>query len=149
MLEVRPYQQGDFAALRNLAFDPFLLFGENAELIFNGLRTIWYEDYRVCCTGYASFMPGVVGSFAAVDRVAAEGKGRELVSLIKGLIEKWRIECGCHRIEATCQSQDRTAQVFLRAIGYRFESVIEAGAPDGSDLHQYKIIIRGSHDGRN
>lgn len=142
MLEVQPYQQGDLARVRNASFDPFALLGEDAELSMIGLRSIVNDGVVVCCVGWASFMPGVIGAFTLVDRVAAAGAGKELVSLLRENLTGWATQCGAHRIEATCVPGDRVAQVFLRAIGFRQESVIEAGAPDGSDLLQFKLIRR-------
>lgn len=141
-LELCAYRPGDLAAVRNGAFDPFLLLGADAELCVQGLRSIWCDGVLICCMGYVSSMPGVAGAFALVDRVAAKGCGLELVRTMRAQSEKWIAESGAHRIEASARADDRTACAFLRALGYRFESVIEAGAPDGTDLHQFKIIRR-------
>lgn len=141
-LELCAYRHGDLARLRNTSFDPFEVLGADVESSVGGLRSIMCDGKLVACIGWAPFMVGVVGSFAAVDRLQAAGHGTKLVAIIRAQIDVWAIESGAHRIEATCDPEDRAAQVFLRAMGYTFECRLEAAAPDATDLLQFKLIKR-------
>ena len=76
------------------------------------------------------------------------GYGKQLALIVRGQTLLWMEQTSTHRAQATCSPQDRAARVFLRAIGYRQETLLEAGAEDGSDLLQFKFIRRRFHHGQ-
>lgn len=142
-LVVGAYLPGDLAQVRNTPFDPAAVLGIDFEQQADGLWTLWRGTDLLGVFGYAKFMPGVMGIAMVLDRVASAGHGREIAAVMRRYIRLTARAEQVHRVEATCAPSDRVAAVFLRAIGMRQESVMEAGAPDGSDLLQFKLIIRG------
>ena len=141
-LQLCQYESGDIFMVENMAFDPLELWGADVESYMGGASTVRLGDTIVAAFGWAPFMRGVVGSFAAVDRLASAGHGRELAAMVRGQTLLWMGEHAIHRAEAVAPVHDRTAHVFLRAIGYRKECVLEAAAPDATDLVQFKFIKR-------
>jgi hypothetical protein len=149
-LVVRAYQAGDLAKIPNPSFDYSQVLGLDIEQQLDGIWTVWLGEQRMMVFGYALFMPGVMGVFSVLDRIACLGHGRKIVAILRKYLHDFAEVERCHRVEATCSPTDKAAAVFLRAVGMRQESVLEAAAPDGSDLLQFKLIIRGIlNHGRN
>lgn len=138
----RPYQQGDLASIPCAEKNPFPEWPEYIEQNADGLTSYHAESGLLAVIGFILISPGVADAFAVIDRDAASGQGMELANLVKSRIIALMEEFGLHRVQCTLDPSDQAARVFLRATGYRFESVMRRGAPDKSDLHVYTILER-------
>lgn len=140
--QARDYRPGDLSRVCNPSFDHFEVLGVDFEQQADGLWSIWLDGCLIGVFGYARFMPGVIGVFSNLDRLRCQGHGKTIAGMLRHFMLHWAGVEKAHRVEATCAAGDRVAAVFLRACGMRLESVMEAGAPDASDLLVFKKIVR-------
>lgn len=147
MITVRGCEPGDVGRMNAKVGekDAFAGWAQHIEQNAGGLTRFDYNGVMLMVMGYMEVWDGVAEAFALVDRTEAAGHGKELAAAVRQKIVELMDANGLHRIEATADPHDRVALVFLRATGYRFESIKECGAPDGTDLHVYTIIRRPSH----
>lgn len=142
MLSLRQYRAGDIAAIPCDEADPAPGWADHLERVAGGIATIECDGLRLAVIGFTLVTPGVADSFAVIDRHNALGRGRGLADLTACQTAIWMGTHSIHRAAATCSPHDKPAQVFLRAVGYRKECLLEAAAADGSDLLQFKLIRR-------
>ena len=142
MLSLRPYKAGDIAAIPCDEADPAPGWADYLERVSGGLASVECDGELLAVIGFTLVTPGVADSFAVIDREKAQGQGKQLASITAAKTAQWMRETSTHRAAATCSPQDRAARVFLRAVGYRKECLLEAAAADGSDLLQFKLIRR-------
>lgn len=142
MLSLRPYRAGDIAAIPSDEADPAPGWADHLERVAGGIAAVECGGELIAVIGFTLVTPGVADSFAVIDRNKAQGHGRQLAAITAGQTALWMRETSTHRAAATCSPQDRPARVFLRAVGYREECLLEAAAADGSDLLQFKLIRR-------
>lgn len=142
MLEViaRPYRIGDAAMVPVEEADPFGFWLVEMEASCKGLTSYYIDGALVAVTGYELLWSGVAYAFAMVNRPLCSGAGKQLASAVKTRIIELMQTDKLHRVQATCHVTDRAAAVFLRATGYRQESRMVRGAPDGTDLFMFAII---------
>jgi RimJ/RimL family protein N-acetyltransferase len=141
MITMHSYQPGDAARIPVAEADPFAGWIESFEQ-GAGLTSYKLDGQLLAVTGYAPIWDGVADAVALIDRELATGHGKELAKAIRWRIDWLMQQDGLHRIQATSEPHDKASRVFLRAIGYKFESVMECAAPDGSDLLMFVIIGR-------
>lgn len=142
MITAREYRKGDIALVPVAEADPFDGYAEHAEARFAGLTSYDLNGELVAVTYYSPMWDGVADAAALVNRELAFGHGLELAKVIRSRIDVLMRENRLHRVQATADPADTASQVFLRAMGYRYESTMQAGAPDGSDLMLFVIIKR-------
>lgn len=142
MITTREYRKGDIARIPTAEPDPFDGYADHAELWFKGLTSYDLDGSLAAVTYYSPLWNGVADAAAVIDRAAAAGHGPALALAIRRRIVELMRTDGLHRVQATASPEDRSAQVFLRAMGYRYESTMAAGAEDGSDLLLFAIIKR-------
>ena len=140
MVERRPYQRGEAAFLPVEEADPFGFWLVEMEAEGRGLTSYLADGALIAVTGYHLQWRGVAYAFALVNRDLARGIGTELAASVRQRIAELVTSDRLHRVQATASSEDRAAQVFLRAIGFRKESRMHRAAPDGSDLDMFTII---------
>lgn len=136
----RKYRPGDLASIPCAELRPFADWIEYVEASGHGLTTYELDGMPVASIGFTSCWDGVGDAFATVDRERATGHGRELATMVKARIRQVMRVYGLHRMQATSAAQDRAGSVFLRAVGFRFESTVRQGAPDRTDLLMHAII---------
>lgn len=141
-LQMHDYQLGDLAAIPCVEDDPMPGWAEAVEQSAGGMASIYRGGKLIAVIGFTLATPGVADSFAVVDREGSRGAGRELAAMTAGQVAAWMRRASLHRAAATCKPSDKASAAFLRAIGYRRECLLEAAAPDGSDLMQFKLIRR-------
>lgn len=140
VLECRRYQKGDLALVPCAEPDPFEGWSEFVEQQGHGLTSIALNGLIIAVIGFTPCWDGVGDAFARVNRAAAAGHGQALARVVKVRILQVMQAYGIHRMQATCDATDRAGGVFLRAVGFRFESVMRQGAPDRSDLLMHRIL---------
>lgn len=136
----RSYQTGDLAIVPSDEQRPFADWIEYVEASGHGLTTYELDGTPLACIGFTSCWDGVGDAFAVIDRERAAGHGHTLAAMVKARIKQVIQVYGLHRMQSTCAARDRSAGVFLRAVGFRFESVIRQGAPDRTDLLMHAIV---------
>lgn len=146
MLQGRKYQRGDLALIPSTEQRPFEGWVEYVEENGHGLTTYELDGQVLASIGFTSCWDGVGDAFAVVHRDLAAGHGKQLAAMVKARITQVMQVYGLHRMQSTCEATDRVAGVFLRAVGFCFESVIEQGAPDQTDLLMHKILRRNAND---
>lgn len=139
-IQVRPYQPGDGALIPVAEADPFGFWLREIESIGCGLTSYYLDDLLVAVTFYTPAWDGVADSCALVNRDLIQGHGKALASAVRRRVNELMRRDKLHRVQATSDVRDRTSQVFLRAIGYRYESTMKRGAPDGSDLFVFALL---------
>jgi N-acetylglutamate synthase-like GNAT family acetyltransferase len=117
--ELGVYRKGDLASVNCSEPDPIEDWAAFAERHAHDLRSIRIDGRVVACLGYMYCADGEVEAFAVVDRQAVTGVAVELVRLMRQRIAQWVAESNIQKVWATCPRNDRAAQVFLRALGYR------------------------------
>lgn len=142
MITARHYRPGEAALIPVDEPDPCDNWHRQVELYAKRMISFDRDGSLVAVIGYSEIWNGVADAFALINRPLAAGAGAELAAEIKRYILKLMDIDGLHRVQATSEPQDRKSQVFLRATGYKFESVMECAAPCGSDLFMF-VIIRG------
>jgi RimJ/RimL family protein N-acetyltransferase len=145
VVECRRYRIGDLAAIPCAEPAPFEGWLEFVEEHGHGLTSITLDGELIAVIGFTSCWDGVGDAFARVDRQKAAGHGRALATVVKVRILQVMQAYGIHRMQATSDATDRAGGVFLRAVGFRFESIMRQGAPDRSDLRMHCILWR-PHD---
>jgi len=139
-IQVRPYQPGDGALIPVAEADPFGFWLREIESVGRGMTSYYLDGLLVAVTFYTLAWRGVADACALVNRDLAQGSGKELARVIRKRIHELMQAEQLHRVQATSEVEDRASQVFLRAIGYRYESTMKRGAPDGSDLFVYALL---------
>lgn len=146
MISWRTYQNGDIACIGGRDPDPFAGWLEYVEENVRGAVTVLLDGQPVAVSGCMSVWDGVADCFAVVDRDKAAGHGRLITRLLRARMLQAMAVLGIHRMQSTASVQDRAAQVFLRAIGLRQESIMRQGAPDRTDLIVFAILGAQDHD---
>lgn len=118
-VELVPYRMGDIDKVRCSEPDPFEGWPEFAERYAHDLRSIRLGGELIACLGYIYTTPDDVEGFAVINRDAAAGYGSQVAAIFRQRTRQWITESGIKRAWATCSCEDRAAQVFLRAVGYR------------------------------
>lgn len=113
------YRRGDLASLPQHEPDPVPNWAEYTEQHAHDLRSVRLAGRLVACIGYFPIDASHADAFAVVDRRASAGHGRELAALIRQQQIAWMRATGVTSAFAECRPHDRTAQVFLRAIGFK------------------------------
>jgi len=140
MINSRHYRRGEAALIPVTEADPFTGWADHVERNAKRLISIDRDGSLVAVMGYIEVWDGVADAFALIDRERAAGAGKELAAEVKRRINDLMRIDNLHRVQATSEPQDAKSRVFLRATGYKFESVMQRAAPDGSDLAMYTII---------
>lgn len=136
----KPYRVGDAALVPVAEADPFGFWLREVEEVGRGMTSYYADDLLIAVTFYTPAWHGVADACALVNRDIAKGHGKELARVVRRRIIELMHSDGLHRVQATSEVTDRASQVFLRAIGYRYESTMRRGAPDGSDLFVYALF---------
>lgn len=139
-IEVRPYHPGDAALIPVGEVDPFGFWVREIEAIGRGMTSYYLDGLLIAVSFYTPAWRGVADACALVNRDIARGHGKELARAMRSRILELIQSDSLHRVQATSEVADRASQVFLRAIGYRYESIMRRGAPDGSDLYVYAMF---------
>lgn len=139
---MRLYQPGDAAKLQVAERDPFDGFADYLEANAQGLLSYEIAGELIAVSGFTECWPGVADAVALVDREKAAGSGPQLARAFRQMIPEVMELYGIHRSQATSEPADRASRVFLRSIGYVYESTMVAAAPDGSDLLMFALIRR-------
>jgi hypothetical protein len=139
-IEARPYHPGDAALIPVDEVDPFGFWLREIESIGRGMTSYYLDDLLVAVTFYTLAWQGVADACALVNRDLAKSHGKALALCVRRRIGELMQSDNLHRVQATSEVTDRASQVFLRAIGYRYESTMKRGAPDGSDLFVYALL---------
>lgn len=139
---LREYQAGDLQAVNCAEADPYPGWSELIEDGASQIQVVALAGLQLVVFGYVEVLPGVGEAFALVDRPACAGHGMEVAMLVREAVRGMMSAGKLHRAQATCAPHDRAAAVFLRAVGFRFECRLEAGAADSTDLLQFKLIRR-------
>jgi hypothetical protein len=136
----KPYRVGDAALVPVAEADPFGFWLREIENVGRGMTSYYLDDLLIAVTFYTPAWEGVADACALVNREIARGHGKELARVVRSRILDLMVTDRLHRVQATSEVTDRASQVFLRAIGYRYESTMKRGAPDGSDLFVYALF---------
>lgn len=136
----KPYRVGDAALVPVAEADPFGFWLREIENVGRGMTSYYLDDLLIAVTFYTPAWEGVADACALVNRGIAKGHGKELARVVRRRIMELMDSDRLHRVQATSEVTDRASQVFLRAIGYRYESTMKRGAPDGSDLFVYALF---------
>lgn len=134
MIGWRQYRAGDIALIKHEEPDPVEGWQEAVEASGIGLVTITLSGDPVAVIGGFEVCRGVADCFACVDRRRASGHGRTIAKMARVAIDQSMIQYQLHRVQATAQANDRQALVWLRALGFKVESVMRKAASDGSDM---------------
>lgn len=139
-IEIRPYRPGDGALIPVAEADPFGFWLREIESVGRGMTSYYLDDLLIAVSFYTLAWDGVADSCALVNRELSQGHGKALALAVRRRIDDLMRSDNLHRVQATSDIRDRTSQVFLRAIGYRYESTMKRGAPDGNDLFVYALL---------
>lgn len=139
-IEVKPYRPGDGALIPVAEADPFGFWLREIEEVGRGMTSYYIDGLLIAVSFYTLAWNGVADAGSLVNRTLARGHGKELAQSIRKRNDELMKSDKLHRVQATSYADDRASQVFLRAIGYRYESTMKRGAPDGSDLFVYAMI---------
>ena len=141
-IEAKPYRRGDAGLIPVAEADPFGFWLTHIEANAKGMTSYYIDGLLVAVTYYIPIWDGVADACALVNRDLAAGHGRGLAKAIRTRIDELIASDNLHRIQCTSEPHDPASRVFLRAIGYRYESTMRQGAPDRSDLLVY-VLLRG------
>jgi hypothetical protein len=139
-IEARPYKPGDGALIPVAEPDPFGFWLREVEQIGRGMTSYYLDGLLIAVSFYTPAWDGVADSCALVNRELSKGHGKALAAAVRHRIDQLMISDNLHRAQANAYVKDRASQVFLRAIGYRYESTMKRGAADGSDLFVYALL---------
>lgn len=139
-IEARPYRPGDGALIPVAEADPFGFWLREIEHEGRGMTSYYLSGLLIAVSFYTLSCSGVADACALVNRELSSGHGKALARAIRRRNDELMKSDALHRVQATSYVTDRASQVFLRAIGYRYESTMRRGAPDGSDLFVYAMI---------
>lgn len=140
VIEARAYRPGDGALIPVDEPDPFGFWLREIEETGRGMTSYYLDSLLIAVSFYTLAWNGVADAGALVNRILSRGHGKELALAIRKRNDDLMKSDNLHRVQATSYADDRASQVFLRAIGYRYESTMKRGAPDGSDLFVYAMI---------
>lgn len=146
MIKPRHYKPGEAALIPVKEKDPFDGWINHIESHAMRLISIDRDGELIAVIGYTAVWDGVADAFALIDREKAAGAGKELAAEVKRCIVGLMEIDALHRVQATSEPHDVKSRVFLRASGYKFESVMQCAAPDGSDLAMFAIVRRKNHE---
>lgn len=139
-IEARPYKPGDGALIPVAEADPFGFWLREIESVGRGMTSYYLDGLLIAVSFYTPAWDGVADSCALVNRDLSKGCGAALAAAIRQRVDELMHSDHLHRVQATSDVRDRASQVFLRAIGYRYESTMKRGAPDGSDLFVFALL---------
>lgn len=134
------YRPGDAALIPVDEPDPFGFWLREIEANGQGLTSYYLGDLLIAVTFYMRLWDGVADASALINRQLAAGHGKQLAKAIRERILELMQTDGLHRVQATSEPADRASQVFLRAIGYHYESTMKMAAPDKGDLFLYRML---------
>lgn len=117
--ELGPYRKGDLASIPCVEADPFPDWAAITERDAHDMRSVYLDGEAIAAFGYVPISRYEVDAFAVIDRSASMGVGPEVAKLIRTQMIDWMRYLGVRRVNASCPAQDRVAQVFLRAAGFR------------------------------
>lgn len=139
MLTLRDCIPGDIDSIRTDESSPFDGWASFMENNAGSIKVALLDGQPVAVFGFVEIWPGTADSVAIIDRAGAAGNGMELAIMIRGCADSWMAQHGIHRAQAICDPADKAAPAFLRAIGYRKESVMRKAASNRGDLHLYTL----------
>lgn len=146
MITWRKYQAGDIDAVGMQEPEPFDGWADFVEEHGRALATVLLDGQPLAVIGCTMCWDGVADCVAVVDRSRAAGHGKILAEMARARIHQAMPVLGIHRMQCTAAAQDKAGHVFLRAIGFRKESIMRQGAPDKTDLVTYAILGAPGHD---
>ena len=117
--ELGPYKRGDLALIPCTEPDPVLGWAELAEHHAHDLRSIHCDGVLVASIGYMPLSIHEADAFAVINRDACKGIGAQVAVIVHNQIKRWMSDTGICQANASCAANDRAAQVFLRAVGFR------------------------------
>lgn len=117
--ELGPYRRGQLASIPCAEPDPFPDWAAITERDAHDMRTIYLDGVAIAAFGYIPISRYQVDAFAVVDRAASQGVGAEVTKLVNKQMIDWMHHLGVTRVNASCSANERAAQVFLRAAGFR------------------------------
>ena len=117
--KIGTYQRGQLASIPCTEADPFPDWAAITESDAHDMRSIYLDGEAIAAFGYVPVNRYEMDAFAVIDRSASMGVGPEVAKLIRAQMVDWIHHLGVRRVNASCSAQDRVAQVFLRAIGFR------------------------------
>lgn len=130
----RRYQTGDIKRVNHSEPEAFPGWEEATEEVATGLTTIVLGDVPVAVFGCIVQRHGVAEVFSLVDRSLAVGHGKTIVKMLRAALSGGMRQYQIHRMQATVKVTDTAARVFLRAVGFRQESIMRRAASDGTDM---------------
>lgn len=140
MIAWRAYQKGDLASIGLQEPEPFEGWLEFVEEHGRAMATITLDGAPLAVIGCTMCWDGVADCVAVIDRARAKSHGWALARMCKARIHQAMHHLGIHRMQSTAAAHDRAGQVFLRAVGFKRESIMRQGAPDRTDLIIHAII---------
>ena len=105
------------------------------------VRVIESHWGTVAMFGMVEVMPGVAHVWGSVSE-HAEGKGFSLAKVMRNAIADMRHEssiAGIHRIQTYVDPRFSDDVRWIESLGFRIESVMVGGRPDGGDFLVYTI----------
>lgn len=117
--ELGPYRRGDLASIPCVEPDPVHNWAEITERDAHDMRSIYLEGRAVAAIGYIPISRYEVEAFAVIDRQACKGHGAQVARITHNQMVEWMRHLGVTTVVASCSANDRAAQVFLRAAGFR------------------------------
>lgn len=117
--ELGPYLVSQLASIPCVEPDPFPDWAAITERDAHDMRSIYLDGVAVASIGYIPLSLREADAFAVIDRQACKGIGAELATITHNQIQQWMQHTGITQVNASCSANDRVAQVFLRAAGFR------------------------------
>jgi hypothetical protein len=127
MITWRKYVSGDLARVNSYEPEPYEGWAGQVEQEGRGLTTILREGVPIVVIGLLDAEPGIAWCFAAVDRDLSAGHGKLITKMIRARLLQGLAILNIHTVRATAKTEDRTAHVFLRAVGLRAVGPAEGG----------------------
>ncbi len=140
MITWRAYQKGDLAIIGLQEPEPFEGWLEHVEEHGRGMATITLGEAPLAVIGCTMCWNGVADCVMVLDRSRAKSHGWTIARMCRARLRQAMQYLGIHRMQATAAAHDRAGQVFLRAVGFKRESIMRQGAPDRTDLIIHAII---------
>lgn len=117
--ELGPYRRGQLASIPCVEDDPFPDWANITERDAHDMRSIYLDGKPVATIGYIPTSRRKADAFAVIDRQACKGIGADLARITHNQMVEWMRHLGIITVQASCSANDRAAQVFLRAAGFR------------------------------
>lgn len=117
--ELGPYRLGQLASIPCSEPDPFTDWAGITERDAHDMRSIYMDGLPIAAFGYIPMSRYEVDAFAVIDRRSSRGVGAQVAKLINKQMIDWMRHLGVTRVNATCSANERVAQVFLRAAGFK------------------------------